>query len=89
MKGTSTWIIWMGIKARCLNPNNAAYKNYGGRGITICDKWLSFNNFYKDMGDRPAGMQIDRINNNLGYYKENCRWVSPKQNSANRRAREC
>lgn len=84
-KGTSIWVIWMGIKARCLNPNNRAYKNYGGRGIKICNRWLEFTNFYKDMGDRPEGLQIDRINNDGPYSKKNCRWVTPKENSNNRR----
>ena len=87
MKKTSIWVIWMGIKARCLNPNNRAYKNYGGRGITVCESWKEFKNFYADMGDRPEGMQIDRIDNDKGYFKENCHWVTPKQNSSNRRVK--
>ena len=85
MKGTSTWVIWMGIKARCLNPNNAAYKNYGGRGITICEEWLKFEGFYEDMGLRPYKLQIDRVDNNKGYSKDNCHWVTAKENSNNRR----
>lgn len=85
MKGTSIYNIWMGIKARCLNPKNRAYKNYGARGISLSEEWKKFENFYKDMGDRPKGMQIDRINNDLGYYKENCRWATPKENCNNRR----
>ncbi len=85
MKGTSTWIIWMGIKARCLNPNNNAYKNYGGRGIRVCDKWLKFEGFLEDMGTRPDGLQIDRLDNDQGYFKDNCMWVTAKENSNNRR----
>lgn len=84
-KGTTEWVIWQGIKQRCLNPNNKAYKNYGGRGITICNEWMEFARFFKDMGLRPKGLQIDRIDNDKGYYKENCKWVSPKQNCSNRR----
>lgn len=85
MKGTTTWVIWMGIKARCLNPNNRAYKNYGGRGIKVCEKWYNFEGFFEDMGKRPQGLQIDRIDNDGPYSKENCRWVTPKVNSRNRR----
>jgi len=88
MKSTSIWVIWMGIKARCLNPNNNAYHNYGGRGITVCEKWKDFLGFYEDMGDRPEGLQIDRIDNDDGYCKENCRWVTPKENCNNRRIRK-
>lgn len=84
-KGSSIYNIHMGILARIRNPNCPAYKNYGGRGITICDRWLSFENFYEDMGDRPKGKQIDRIDNDKGYFKENCRWVTPKQNCKNRK----
>jgi len=86
MKGTSTYIIWMGIKARCLNPNNRAYKNYGGRGIKLDERWYKFIGFLEDMGIRPEGLQIDRINNDGPYTKDNCRWVTPKQNSNNRRS---
>jgi hypothetical protein len=88
MKSTSIWVIWTGIKSRCLNSNNRAYKNYGDRGITICDRWKSFELFYEDMGNRPDGLQIDRINNDGPYSKENCRWVTPKENCNNRRNSE-
>lgn len=74
---------------RCTNPKNPAYKNYGGRGITICERWLDKNNgfinFLEDMGECPKGCEIDRINNNLGYCKENCRWVTRYIQSRNKR----
>ena len=84
--GTPTWNTWHTMRQRCLNPNATGYKNYGGRGITVCDRWQhSFENFLADMGERPAGLGIDRIDNNAGYSPENCRWVTPKQNCQNRR----
>lgn len=82
---TLTYYVWGSIKQRCLNPKNKNYRTYGGRGVTICDKWLLFKGFFKDMGEKPEGLQIDRIDNNKGYYKENCRWVTPKVNANNRR----
>jgi hypothetical protein len=77
--------IWSDIKKRCLNKDAKNYKNYGGRGIGISDEWQFFSNFLADMGDRPDGYQLDRIDNDKGYSKENCRWVSRSQNCANRR----
>ena len=83
---TREYITWTNIKARCTNPNNKAYKNYGGRGITICENWLSsFEQFFEDMGECPIGFSIERQNNNLGYFKENCIWASPKTQALNRR----
>jgi len=70
---------WRDMIKRCTNPNNASYQYYGGRGIKVCKRWInSFENFYKDMGKKPEGHQIDRINNNGNYCKSNCRWVTPK-----------
>lgn len=79
--------VWEKIKERCYNKKNKSYKNYGGRGILMCDEWrCSFANFYKDMGKRPSPKhQIDRIDNNMGYYKSNCRWVLPMVNQNNKR----
>lgn len=78
--------VWLGMRARCHNPKHQAYPRYGGRGIFVCDEWINdFDRFYEDMGPRPEGMTIDRINNDLGYSKENCRWVTYKENNRNTR----
>ncbi len=72
--------------SRCRNENDCNYINYGARGIFVCERWYKFENFYSDMGDLPFyEAHIDRINNDYGYYKENCRWVSASENSKNRR----
>ena len=78
------WIVWMAMRSRCLNKNHVAYKQYGGRGITICDRWVdSFENFYEDMGFRPEKHSLDRIDNSKGYSKDNCKWSSCKDQSNN------
>ena len=74
------------MKRRCLDPAYYAYRNYGGRGITVCERWMDFQNFYEDMGSPPfKNAHIDRINNNLGSSPANCRWASPSENCKNRR----
>lgn len=82
--GTSTYEIWCGIIRRCTNPKCTAYDRYGGRGISVCDRWLSFEAFLADMGERPAGRSIDRINNDGNYEPGNCRWATTAQQQANK-----
>jgi hypothetical protein len=78
---------WTDMKQRCYNSRHKQFKNYGARGITICDRWLrSFDNFYMDMGERPVGLSIDRIDNDAGYSPENCRWATAKVQRSNSRA---
>jgi hypothetical protein len=89
MSSTSTFKIWSGILRRCFNKNFKAYKYYGGRGITICDRWLKFENFLEDMGIRPDRLQIDRINNDGNYEPGNCRWVTAAVNNSNRNVNTC
>jgi hypothetical protein len=81
---TRTYITWCNMKQRCLNANRPDYKYYGGRGIKVCDRWLKFKNFYEDMGERPIGMSLDRIENSDGYTKENCKWSSPTEQNNNK-----
>lgn len=83
-KGSPTYVTWRAMHIRCSDPNHKAFSRYGGRGITVCDRWNDFVLFLEDMGERPAGTSIDRIDNSKGYFKENCRWASIETQSANR-----
>lgn len=73
------------MKNRCFNPKVPYYSNYGGRGITVCERWLKFENFFADMGLRPTGTSIDRIDVNGNYEPSNCKWSTDKEQSRNRR----
>ena len=82
--------VWDAMKQRCINSNHKQWEDYGGRGIFVCDEWLtSFTAFLRDMGERPTqGYELDRVNNDDGYYKENCRWVPKSVNQSNKRNRK-
>ena len=83
---TKTYKSWDCMKQRCLNPNSPNYYNYGGRGITVCKEWVDdFRNFLRDMGERPEGTTIDRIDVNDDYNSYNCRWATPQEQRGNRR----
>ena len=85
MARTAIYKAWHGMLQRCDNPSHGAYKHYGGRGISVCHRWRDFSNFIEDMGVRPDGLELDRIDNDGNYCKENCRWVTHKVNCQNTR----
>ena len=86
VRGTAHYQAWSDMKQRCYNPKTWAYTYYGARGITVCDEWRnSYRAFARDMGNRPDKMSLDRIDNDKGYYKDNCKWSTKKEQINNRR----
>lgn len=85
--GSAIYVAWVSMKQRCFNSNHPGYKDYGGRGVTVCDRWADdgFINFLKDMGNRPDGLTLDRIDNDGNYEPSNCRWATQEQQNINKR----
>jgi len=81
---TPTYRTWTSMLTRCRNPKADNFEQYGGRGITVCERWLKFENFLADMGERPPGMTIDRRDNAKGYEPGNCRWATPSEQENNK-----
>ena len=86
-KKTRTYLSWDGMIQRCLNPKNSRFRDYGGRGIGVCEDWKKFENFLRDMGERPPKLTLDRKDNNGNYDPLNCRWADWETQFANRRKR--
>lgn len=85
MRSSPAYRSWIQMRTRCKNPNHHAYSEYGGRGIGVCPRWDSFENFLADMGERPEGKSLDRIDPNGNYEPGNCRWAAPNIQAQNKR----
>jgi len=85
MHKTTIYKLWTSMMQRCTNPAGKDYPRYGGRGITVCERWTRFENFYADMGLRPEGKTLDRIDNDKGYSPDNCRWATLQEQMRNSR----
>lgn len=88
MSRSAEYVAWTGMRQRCLNPLNSGWRDYGGRGISVCDRWMKFGNFLSDMGPKPGPVfSLDRIDNNGNYEPKNCRWADKLTQYRNRRVR--
>ena len=84
MTNTRTFTSWVQMRSRCRNPKDPYFHRYGGRGIRVCKRWMRFENFVIDMGIRPSGKSLDRIDNEKNYSKTNCRWSTPREQASNK-----
>lgn len=84
-----TYNSWMRMRGRCLDVKNRKYAEYGAKGVTVCDRWATFENFLADMGERPAGMSVDRVRSTENYEPGNCRWATTTTQNRNRKGVKC